>query len=308
MDYYEVFNDSAKSVDVEPGSTSYFSAPSAGLDPRLFRSGKLISNVRDGILVLLYNHLKLGYTNPEAWTHPYLAGSGVSHRWAAVREPSDLDCLVSINYVQFRQSNQEYKGWSDAEIAAEINQGFRNELHPRTDDFLGTYELTFYVNVNSDITALKPYAAYSVLDDNWVVPPSDDEIPLNPDWQELVQRDKQRAQEIVARYSKALEQVRSAPNDALRINAETALANAVQQGSAMFKDIHESRKGAFSPTGAGYADFANYRWQAGKQHGTVPALKKLHSMAKEAESKFATETYGVELPDTNTLIRRAYRS
>jgi hypothetical protein len=305
VNYYEALTQHLSDIDLEPSETSYFSKPDVGLDPRLFRDGRLLPEVRDGIISELHNHLKLGYAEPDAWTRIYLAGSGVSYRWAAQRDPADLDCLVSVDYIQFRQSNQEYKHWSDKEIAAEINQGFRNELHPRTESFMDTYELTFYVNLNPDIESLRPYAAYSVLDDSWVVPPSDEEAPINEEWDQAVKSDTEKAAEIIKRYSIAMGQVKSAANDAMRLNAEVALANAVHQGSALYKDIHESRKSAFSPSGQGFSDFANYRWQAGKKSGAVGSLKKLHSMAEEATAKFSTETYGMELPDTDTLIRRS---
>lgn len=307
MNYYEVLTQHADSIGLEPGDTSYFSESEGNLDPRLFSGATLSPVVREAILVLLKNHLELGYNEPLAWIKIFLAGSGVSFNWKAHRAPADLDCLVSVDYVQFRQSNQEYKGWSDREIAAELNQGFRNELHPRTGDFMVDFELTFYVNPNSNITELKPYAAYSVLDNTWVVPPTSMETPTDQEWVSATERDKVKAVEIVKRYSTALDQIKAAANDAMRINAEAALAVAVQQGAAMFEDIHSSRSNAFSPSGAGYSDFANYRWQAGKQSGVVPALKKIHSMSKEASERFSKETYGIELPDTSTLLRRTMR-
>lgn len=307
MNYYEALAKSAQPVGVEAGETSYFSEPNERLDPRLFRGAKLLPAVRDGILTLLIRHLELGYNEPTAWAKAYLAGSGVSFQWSAHREPADLDCLVSIDYVQFRQSNQEYKGWSDREIAAEINQGFRNELHPRTDNFMSAFELTFYVNLNPNIQELKPYAAYSINDDNWVVPPTKEQPSSQPEWVSAVERDRAMATEIIKRYASALEQIQNAKNDAMRINAESALANAVHQGSALFEDIHSSRSSAFSPSGQGYADFANYRWQSGKQTGVVHAMKKLHQLSNEASARFSTETYGMELPSAATLLRRAYR-
>ena len=307
MNYYETLAQQAESVEFEPSETSYFSESAGHLDSRLFRGATLISNVRNAILVLLKNHLELGYNEPMSWSQVFLAGSGVSFNWQAHRAPADLDCLVSVDYVQFRQSNQEYKGWSDREISAELNQGFKNELHPRTDNFMDAFELTFYVNPNPNITELKPYAAYSVTDNTWVVPPTRLEPPTDPEWLSAVERDKVKAVELVKRYSTALDQIKNAANDAMRINAEAALAVSVQQGAAMFEDIHTSRSGAFSPTGAGYADFANYRWQAGKQSGVVPALRKIHAMSKEANERFSKETYGIELPDTSTLLRRAIR-
>jgi hypothetical protein len=307
MNYYETLAKQAESVEFEPSETSYFSESAGHLDSRLFRGATLIPNVRNAVLVLLKNHLELGYNEPMSWVQVFLAGSGVSFNWQAHRAPADLDCLVSVDYIQFRQSNQEYKGWSDREIAAEINQGFRNELHPRTDNFMNDFELTFYVNPNPNITELKPYAAYSVTNNTWVVPPTKLEPPSNPEWMTAVERDKVKAVELVKRYSTALDQIKNAANDAMRINAEAALAVSVQQGAAMFEDIHTSRSGAFSPTGAGYADFANYRWQAGKQSGVVPALRKIHAMSKEASERFSKETYGIELPDTSTLLSRTMR-
>lgn len=307
MNYYEVLAQSAEPVSVEQGETSYFSKPNEGLDPRLFRDGSLLPAVRDAILTLLANHLGLRYTESSAWATAYLAGSGVSYQWSAHREPADLDCLVSVDYIQFRQSNQAYKGWSDKEIASEINQGFKTELHPRTDNFMRAYELTFYVNVNPNITEIKPYAAYSVTDDAWVVPPNKESINVRPEWVVAVERDRSMATEIVKRYAVAIDRIKNAKNDAMRVNAEAQLANAVQQGAALFEDIHSSRSSAFSPGGQGYEDFANYRWQSGKQTGVVHAMKKLHGVSKEASTKFSRETYGIELPDTATLLRRAYR-
>ena len=305
MNYYEALSSSAKQVDITPSETSYFSKPASTLDPHLFSDNNLKSNVRDGILTLLFNHLSLGYNEPQAWAVAWLAGSGVSYNWMAHREPADLDCLIGIDYVQFRQSNQEYKGWSDKEIATEINQGFKNELHPRTGDFLGSFELTFYVNLQSDITKIKPYAAYSVTDDTWTVTPENLVAPVNPEWDRAVANDVQNAKELINRYGIALEKVRTSVGSPARVSNEAALRNIVEQGAAMFDSIHEGRGSAFSEGGEGYADFSNYRWQAGKQSGIIQSLKKLKEAAKNADTIFATETYGVELPDVDTLIRRA---
>lgn len=308
MNYYEALRSSAKDVEITPGQTSYFSVSDKDLDPRLFRNGKLVPEVRDGVLVLLYNHLQLGYNEPSAWTTVWLAGSGVSYNWSASRQPADLDCLVGINYVQFRQSNQEYKGWSDREIASEITRGFKNELHPRTGNFMDAFELTYYANPESDITRLKPYSAYCVTTDSWTVPPEHLEAVNNPDWAKAVDIDVDMAKQVVDRYTAALTTIRTSSNPAVLRNAEVALRHAVSQGAALFDDIHEKRGAAFSESGEGYNDFNNYRWQAGKQTGIVQAMRKLKEAHTNAESIFATETYGVELPDVDTLIRRASTS
>ena len=114
---------------------------------------------------------------------------------------------------------------------------------------------------------------------------------------------------IVARCI-ALNDITAAKSDVARINSERALHLAIEQGTALFEEIHGGRKVAFSPTGQGYLDYANYRWQAGKQTGVVQALRKLKDIATETRKEYSVATYGVELPSTETLIRRAatYRS
>jgi len=305
MDFYEALVAQAQPVVVEPSETSYFSAPGAGLDPRLIRSGKVIPSVRSAILRILFEHLKQHYQNPEAYVHAYLAGSGVSYQWSAARHPADLDCLLTVNYLLFRQANQQYKSLSDKQIAAMFNEHMRTELWPQTNNFLDTFELTFYVNVAQDIRSIKPYAAYSLTNDDWIVVPEVHKPPLNKFWDEVVLRDTNMTNDIVARYSKALSELGNATNDTARRNAEAALKLAVDQGAAVFDVIHEGRRSAFSPSGQGYMDIANYRWQAGKQAGTVQALNKLKEISTKSRKSFEEATYGMELPDASTLVRRA---
>ena len=305
MDFYSALVAQATPVQIEPSETSYFSAPGAGLDPRLIRNNKLIPAVRSAILRIVFDHLKRHYYNPEAFTHIWLAGSGVSFQWTAARNPADLDCLIGINYLMFRQTNPQYKGYSDQEIADMFNEDFRKELHPLTERFLDVYELTFYVNVKSDIKTIKPYAAYSVTDDDWTVAPEVKAAPIRKDWDLKVAKDTSMTQEILTRYATALNAVGNATNDTARRNAEYALQQAVAQGSALFDEIHHGRRNAFSPSGQGYLDIANYRWQAGKKSGSVQALRSLKDISNRSRKAFETATYGLELPDASTLIRRA---
>lgn len=304
MNYYDALIAQAKPVSVEPSETSYFSVPASGLDPRLFRDGKIIPAVRSAVLRILYDHLKKTYYNPEAYVHVWLAGSGVSYQWTAARTPADLDCLLGVNYLLFRQANPQYKGLSDKEIASMFNQDFR-ELNKSHQNFLGAFELTYYVNVQSDIRSIKPYAAYSLTNDDWTVQPELKKPPVNKQWDVKVAQDNSMASAIIDRYTKALNDFQAASNDVSRRNAEAALKLAVDQGSMLFDDIHQGRKYAFSPSGGGYADIHNYRWQAGKASGTIQALRKLKDIASQSKKEFESQTYGMELPDTSTLIRRA---
>jgi hypothetical protein len=305
MDFYEALAAKAVPVNIEPAQTSYFSKPDVGLDPRLFRDSKLIPAVRSAVLTALFNYLTSQYQSPYDWTYAWLAGSGVSHQWAAKRDPGDLDCLVGINYNQFRQSNTRYSGLSDKEIASMFNDGFRTELWPATENFMDSFELTFYVNVQTDITKIKPYAAYSLINDNWVVEPTIDEPKIGKDWFIGIEKDKSAASEIIARYATALNSVNQSTNPAARINAERALKLAVDQASALYEDIHQGRKLAFSETGEGYLDYNNYRWQAGKESGIVQALGRLKEISDMSARDFSAATYGIELPNVSTLIRRA---
>jgi hypothetical protein len=305
MDFYSALAAQATPIELEPSETSYFSNPLAGLDPRLFINGKIIPSVRASILRILFDYLKSIFQSPENYIYVWLAGSGVSYQWSASRTPGDLDCLIGVNYLLFRQANQQYKSLSDQQIADMFNEYMRTDLYPKTENFLNAFELTFYVNVKSDIRSIKPYAAYSLTNDDWTVQPDIKKPPVNKMWDQKIAKDISLTKDILIRYMKALTEVTGSPTDTARRNAEAALKLAVEQGAALFEDIHSGRRSAFSPSGQGYSDIANYRWQAGKQSGTVQALRKLKDIQDKGRKSFEESTYGMELPDARTLIRRA---
>jgi len=293
--------------EITPGSTSYFSEPSSELDPKLFQEEQLLPWVRNGVLSMLFDYLGKNYTAPNTWTHVWLAGSGVSYQWAAARQPGDLDCLIGIDYIKFRQSNQEFAGYSDKEIARTFNEGFSAELMPNTRNWEG-YELTYYVNPQSDIRDINPYAAYDLTTDSWTVKPDvNPQPPYSRAWEQRIIRDEANAKDLINRYSSALSEVRNATNPAHRRNAETKMQLAAEQAIAHFDDIHGGRKIAFSAVGSGYSDFNNYRWQAGKRSGVIQALKTIKDHKAEQDAGLQKNVYGVELPDASTLIRRTLR-
>ena len=115
-------------------STSYFSAPESTLDPTLFDGRTLKTWVRQGINQILFDFLNHEYRHPELWAHPWLAGSGVSYQWSADRHPSDLDCLIGLNYIQFRKANPEYAYMGDKEVGDMMNELFKEALQPKTED------------------------------------------------------------------------------------------------------------------------------------------------------------------------------
>ena len=301
----------AEPVTISGSATSYFSAPEDHLDPNLFDGDHLRGSVRNSLLEILFSFLNERFMHAELWCTVWIAGSGVSYQWSAARSPGDLDVLIGVDYVQFRRTHPNYVGLTNYEISQLLNEDLRTGLQPETENWDNLWEVTFYVNSDAtDIRSINPYAAYNLTQDDWTVFPSAHVAPENKEWTHRAAVDTRMTLNIINRYSQALTNLQGATNDPARRSAENALQQAMAQGSALFEDIHHGRKYAFSPSGAGYDDFNNYRWQAGKASGAVGALKKLHDYLHSAKESQEKETYGIELPDSRTLIRRAalYRS
>jgi hypothetical protein len=293
-------------VSTAGSATSYFSNPETSLDPGLFVDTKIKPWVRNSLLRMLNDFLTKKYSQPYSWSTVWIAGSGVSYQWSAQRSPGDLDVLIGVDYETFRKTHTDYMGLSDTEISKMLNDDFRSGLMPHTKNWEG-YEVTFYVNPGAtDIRVIKPYAAYDLTHDEWTVHPDPQaQAEHQPVWEEAARRDHQQALQIVSRYSQITTELKAAKNDASRRNAEFKLMTLLEQASALWDDIHGSRKLAFSRTGEGYGDFYNYRWQAGKRLGTITALRTLKDYLDSFKTADELDTYGVELPDVQTLIRRA---
>ena len=292
-------------LEVQGAETSYFSTPSEELDPQLFTGTTIKGAIRNGLLQLLHGFLNETYRHPDLWTRVWIAGSAVSYQWEAHREPGDLDILIGVDYVQFRKAHPEYVGLGDTEISKMLNEDFREHLQPETENWNG-FEVTFYVNPGAtDIRTINPYAAYDLTHNEWTVFPKKEGAQLSRVGEKLAEGDLSKTKEIVGRYSQALSDLQNSQNDPARRNAEFRLQTALMQGSMLFEDIHHSRRYAFNPSGYGYADFYNYRWQAGKRSGAVPALRQMSEYWSAYKTNQADKTYGIDLPDTQTLIRRA---
>jgi hypothetical protein len=292
-------------VDMQESPTSYFSTPEETLDPELFSNTTLKGWVRNGILQVLFDFLGEKYRHADLWTNAWIAGSAVSYQWSAQRHPKDLDVLIGVDYMQFRKAHPDYHGLSNVEISKLLNEDFREHLQPETGDWNG-FEVTFYVNPNAtDIRSINPYAAYSLTHNEWTVFPDKQGAPHSPIGDVMAEKDRERTAGIVSIYSQSLTDLQGAQNDAARRNAEFRLQSSLMQATLLFNDIHQSRRYAFSQGGKGYSDFYNYRWQAGKKYGTVPTLKKMSEYWSAYKAQQAQATYGIDLPDTQTLIRRA---
>jgi len=301
-------------VTVNQSSTSYFSEPEAELDPSLFEGEHLKANVRDWVLDTVHDFLDGKYTGSGDWARVWIAGSGISYQWSADRDPGDLDVMLGINYVRFRHANPGYAGLSDMEIARMLNVDMFSDLYPQIDgvSFGRTrFEITVYANMGvtaepTGILTINPYAAYDLTSDRWAVMPQRHPTHhIHPSWDQTVEMDRMRGEHIIGHYGKALEQITGAQNDAHRTNAVGYLKNALDAASGLYDEIHAGRKAAFNEFGHGYADFHNYRWQSGKRTGVIQAMKRLKDYQSAAQSATEMETYGMELPDHETLIRRA---
>lgn len=293
MSIYDRLALRAGDVEIAPESTSYFSAPEDHLDPNLFDGMRFRPSMRNKILSLLEGFWQQRYRNSETWSTVWLAGSGVSYQWSAARDPGDLDCLIGVDMVAFRRSNPDFLDLSDAEIADNFNDEFRSDLMPFTSNWHG-YELTFYVNQDSqDIRNINPYAAYNLTADEWTVHPDPDaHAPEDASWRSHTDADAKRAAVLVAAYDRAVAQVQASPNVGSRLNASITLRTSAQQAVDMFDEIHEGRHAAFGPGGHGYNDFANFRWQAGKQSGSIQALARVKMALRGAEEDERVDLYG----------------
>jgi hypothetical protein len=292
---------------ITPGATSYFSSPANELDPKLFTGLQLNPSIREGVLSILFEYLAKNFNEPHRWVKAWLAGSGVSYQWYAARQPGDLDCLVGIEYVKFRQDNLKYTGFSNNEIASMFNEGFNYDVIPNTRNWNG-YELTYYVNPSTDIRDINPYSAYDLISDTWTVEPDrTPNPPYNRDWEQKSQRDHDMAVDIINRHNLAVNELRGASNTPYQVNAERKIHLAQDQAAALFDEIHHGRKLAFSQIGSGYADYHNYRWQFGKKSGAIQGLRTLKDQRDSRINQENNELYGVELPTASTLIRRSLR-
>lgn len=293
---------------VAPGASSYFTAPESRLDPHLFeRDETMRPQVQRWLLETVHTELQhRGFTGSTRWLKVWVAGSGASYQWSAARDPGDLDVLLGVDYIRFREANIVYTGLSDKEISDDINEALQDSLWKRTANQPlggGTYEVTWYVNPGStDIRNIHPYAAFDVGANAWTVRPID--LPkagpgewFPKEWDQQARADRETAVIIVDAYNRAAEQAQTATGPAWH-NAAAQLNAAARAAVELFDEIHQGRHKAFEDDGQGYRDFANYRWQRGKQLGTVPALRAIHDAAKDAREATDLALYGQKLQST----------
>lgn len=285
---------------IETGHSGYFTAPEARLDPRLFTGQHFKPSVRQALLNKLYGFWKGRYNDSLTWSTVWVAGSGVSHQWHGDRGGvGDLDVLVGVDMARFIEANPEFQGIPEPMIAKRFNNEFNRLLQPGTKNWMG-FEVTFYVNPGaSDIRNIQPYAAYDLTHDTWTTPPIDLPEDWGPqyfpaEWHAAVGREVALGRSLVDRYNAAAQShAMAAPGTPQGRNAEVALDAAAGAAAALYEDIHNGRKNAFAPSGSGYADYYNFRWQSHKRAGTEQALRAIHDGRSQAIEAANTEKYGM---------------
>lgn len=238
--------------------------PTYGFDHRLWDGDKLREQVRADIinrwrdfcvvhqLRAWSNWVKIVFFGSEAseWTSKDLEGNG------------DFDLSVGIEYDRFRKANPTFTGMADQEIANWFTETMHAELNDSTHvfpDTAGTYDNTWFANLDGyDIRKIRPYAAYDVIAQDWIVKPPD--LP-NFNINEL-------------------------PHPVLVIlrAAETTVRNTLKlpepertvQAARLYDMWHADRSNAFGPQGLGQYDLGNLREKWLDQLGLWGQLAKAH--------------------------------
>lgn len=298
-------------VSPTAGESGYFSAPVDSLDPRLFDGDRIKPEVREWITSTLYSFWGKRYKNAHAWSTVWIAGSGISYQWAAGRGNGDLDILIGVDFPLFWQSNDQFLGLSEKDVAEIFNQEFHAELWPQTAETNiggGTFEVTFYVNPNSrDIRDINPYAAYDLTNDEWTVrPPTGAAFEHPKDYYDHAQAEAGQATELVTRYNMLADVVKSTAAGSPGWHNATHQASLVAaQASSLYDSIHLGRKEAFGPGGSGYGDYYNFRWQFHKQQGTAQALHAVGEAHRAAQEEANVSLYGQPIDGADVALRRA---
>lgn len=299
------------------GASAYFSEPAKTLDPDLFTGNLLRADVKDYILHHMASFLDAERVSTGPWLHAWLAGSGVSYQWHASRSqpgtPGDLDVLLGIDPVMFAQANPGISLTSRNDLAALLNSQMKKYLWPLTAAAkLGTatYEVTYYWNpeVSDDIRVIHPYAAWSLDNDRWDVPP--DPAPaadgFPPEWQDAAWRNDRLALDAYSRWSQDLADVLTFPaHNPAAVRARVGLQRTTAELRQIWETLHDGRRYAFTGGGLGWGDWHNYRWQHAKAAGVIDRLREVIGWDDQRRAAEDTRLYGAPIEPAELALRRA---
>lgn len=241
--------------------------PTFGLDHRLWLDDKLREPIRADIIERWRNFAAgHGYLDWAHWVKIVFFGSEASE-WTSVtlEGNGDFDLSIGIEYDRFRAANQAYAAMGDIEIANLLTQQMYTELNDPEHTFPdteGSYDNTWFANqFGWDIARIRPYAAYDVIAQAWIVKP-----PHLPTWS-LNDLPKPfvtilRAAETTARNTLKLPE----PDRTL-------------QAARLYEMWHADRTNAFGDQGEGWFDLGNLREKWLDQLGLWGPLAIAHHRA-----------------------------
>lgn len=248
-----------------------------GLDHRLWDANEhLRPDVRSYIMQGLGSFWASRYHNWSTWSRVYFAGSEASE-WTSdtLEGNSDFDVLVGVDFDVFRRYNSNYANLTNAAVAEKMNKEFKDGHLNNKNTYItiggvktGPWDRTTFVNANAyDIRNIKPYAAYDVGEDKWIVRP-----PHLTHW-DIKSFPKEEVAELhaIENYVKAVLKLKEPER--------------TQQGAALFQHLHSDRSRAFSDRGEGWYDVANVAEKYLDQEGLWAELIGCAHRAKEGLDK-----------------------
>lgn len=249
-----------------------------GLDKRLWDGERLKEPVRADILATFDAFCaRHGLVGHEAWAKVVFFGSEASEWTSAdLTGNDDFDLSVGVQYRIFRDRNRSFSGLSDAEIADRLTRLMHAELNDPHKRFPGgvegTFDQTWFCNLLGwDIAEIRPYAAWDVAAQEWIVRP-----PSLPDW--------------------SMKDFPEGPGAAQEVKGIVEMAEGIlampepyrtQNGAALWEFVHSNRSDAFGPNGEGWFDMRNVVEKAIDQKGLLQPLWECHRRAQEHPESLA---------------------
>jgi hypothetical protein len=209
---------------------------------------------------------KIVFFGSEAseWTSKKLVGNG------------DFDLSIGIDYPALKATVPGFAGLADDIIAAgltqEMNAVLNDEQH-RFPGVPGVFDQTWYANLQGwDIVRIRPYAAYDVAADEWIVKPphlegwSLKDFPEGPGMEEAVRGIIELAEGYLAMPE----------------------PHRTQNGAALWEFVHSNRSDAFGENGEGWWDVRNVIEKALDQKGLMQRLWQCHDRAEKSPESLAS--------------------
>lgn len=252
--------------------------PTFGLDSRLWEGEKLRPAVREDVIsrfdAFCHEH---GYEGWHRWAKIVFFGSEASE-WTskALVGNGDFDLSIGIHYPALRATVPGFEGMSDEIIAAGLTQ----EMHERINDpqhrfpgVPGVFDMTWYANLQGwDIARIRPYAAYDIAADEWIVRP-----PHLPDWSMKDFPEGEGLSDEVHGIVLMAEGILKMPEP-----------YRTQNGAALWEFVHSNRSDAFGESGEGWWDARNVVEKALDQKGLMQKLWECHDRAQRAPESLAS--------------------